>query len=159
MLLPNLDINDFLFLRNCFRRRCFLHNAAWYKNDNPILTECSNWSENKWFLRKWPSWYFPGMIVWEGMALSCTRGGSGWTLRKKLFSRRLIRRRHGLPREWWGHRPWGVPELQRCGTWGHGQRAWWDELGLCLGIIELFPNPSGGSRISGVILLGDKSNL
>lgn len=33
-----------------------------------------------------------------------------------------------------GHQPWGVREPQqcRCGTEGHGQRAWWDGMGLVI---------------------------
>ena len=33
-----------------------------------------------------------------------------------------------------------VRESWRCGTWGHGHWAWWDGLGLDLGILELFFN-------------------
>ena len=29
--------------------------------------------------------------------------------------------------------PRGVPELWRCGTWGHGQWVWWEWVGLGLG--------------------------
>ena len=36
--------------------------------------------------------------------------------------------------------PRGVPEPWRCGTEGRGQWAWWDGLGLGLGILELFSN-------------------
>lgn len=32
----------------------------------------------------------------------------------------------------------GVPELCRCGTWGHGVWAWWDGLGLDLGNGQVF---------------------
>lgn len=31
-----------------------------------------------------------------------------------------------------GHQPWGVREPCRCGTEGHGQRAWWDGMGLVI---------------------------
>ena len=33
------------------------------------------------------------------MALCCTRGDSGWILGKKLFSERVVRQCHRLPRE------------------------------------------------------------
>ena len=36
--------------------------------------------------------------------------------------------------------PGGVQEPWRCGTWGHGQWAWWDGLGLDLMILEFFSN-------------------
>jgi len=32
----------------------------------------------------------------------------------------------------------GVPGLWGCGTWGRGQWAWWDGVGLDLGILEVF---------------------
>jgi len=36
--------------------------------------------------------------------------------------------------------PGGVQERWRCGTEGCGQWAWWDGLGLDLGMLEVFPN-------------------
>lgn len=37
----------------------------------------------------------------------------------------------------------GIPELWRWGTEGGGQGVWWDELGLGLGILEVFSNLNG----------------
>jgi len=38
--------------------------------------------------------------------------------------------------------PGGDPELRRCGTWGRGQWARWDGLGLDVGILEVFSSLS-----------------
>ena len=70
------------------------------------------------------------------MALSCTRGGSGWVLGKNTL-KALVQAAQG------GGGvtvPAGIQEKCGCGTEGRGQWAWWGGLGLDLGILEVcFP--------------------
>jgi len=58
------------------------------------------------------------------------------TIRRKVFSEQSV---IGTGK-WWRPHPWGVQELWTSGTWGHGQWAWWDGLGLDVGIWEVFSN-------------------
>jgi len=61
-------------------------------------------------------------------------------IRKHFFLKRVVRHWHGCPGSDEVTIPGGVQKSQRCGTEGHGQWAWWDGLGLDLGISEVFSN-------------------
>ena len=75
------------------------------------------------------------------MASSCTRGGRvRLRIKRNCFSQRVVMQWHSCPGSGGVTIPRGVPEPWRCGTKGHGQRAWWDELGLDLMVLEVFSN-------------------
>lgn len=51
----------------------------------------------------------------ELMALSCTRGLSGWILGEKIsFFQYLVRHWRSCPERRWSHHPWIVQETWRC---------------------------------------------
>lgn len=80
--------------------------------------------------------------LWVALCTSCLgRNHPGFRL--VGYWEKLLLRKSGaavaqLPREWGVIVPGGVQEPWGCGTEGHAQWAWWDELGL--GISVVFSN-------------------
>jgi len=63
------------------------------------------------------------VIVLEGMASSCAREDSGWTLGNTTSLKGWSGTGMGCPRRWWSHRPWRCSRkvwTLRCGTWFNG---------------------------------------
>ena len=65
------------------------------------------------------------VIGWEGMVLSCARGGSGWILGKNTSQKECWGTGTGCPGKWWSHHPWRCSitvEMWHWGAWfsGHG---------------------------------------
>jgi len=58
-------------------------------------------------------------VGWEGMASSCTRGGSGWILGKISSQKEWQCTGKGCPGRWWSHCPGNV-EMWHWGTWFSG---------------------------------------
>ena len=71
------------------------------------------------------------MIGLEGMASSCTRGDSGWTLGNTTSLKEWSGMGTGCPERWWSHRP---RRCSRTVQMGHGGMwAWWGWAAVGLG--------------------------
>ena len=71
------------------------------------------------------SWELASSLVWlvmglEGMASSCTRGDSGWTLGNTTSLKGWSGTGMGCPERWWSHQPGSVQGMFRRCVEGHG---------------------------------------
>jgi len=78
----------------------------------------------------------------KGNGLKLCQGLFSLDIKKHFFSGRVVMQWHSCPGSGGVTVPGGVPEPWRCGTEGRGQWAWWDGLGLDLGILAVFSNCS-----------------
>ena len=60
------------------------------------------------------------MIGREGMASSCAREDSGWTLGNTTSLKGWSGTGMGCPERWWSHEPGGVQRAFGCCVEGHG---------------------------------------
>ena len=74
----------------------------------------------------------------RGDGLTLCQGRFRLAVRNNSFSQRAVRQWHSCPGSGGVTVPGGVQEPWGCGTEGHAQWAWWDELGL--GISVVFSN-------------------
>jgi len=91
-----------------------------------LLLSITTWREVvvSWGLASSLGWLVIGL---EGMASSCAREGSGWTLGNTTSLKGWSGTGMGWPERWWSHRPWWCSKSvwTLCwGTWFSGNH-WW----------------------------------
>jgi len=85
-------------------------------------------------------------LVWlviglEGMASSCTREDSGWTLGNTTSLKGWSGTGMGCPGRWWSHRPWWCSKSVWMLCWGiwFSENHWWRENGWTVWSCGSFP--------------------